>query len=393
MTCRDVMTADPKCCLRDDAVAWAAEIMRDEDVGPVPVVSDPASRRLAGIITDRDIAIKVVAAGRDPRTTRVGEVMTQDVVCCCVDDEYDQALNAMARHQVRRIPIANEDGSLAGIISQADVARRSNEDEVGEVVEEISEPAGMGHALRSRMPHEHRREFPASANIMLMSAACMGIGAGLMYLMEPGRGAGRRARMRDKAASLYNDSADFAGKVQRDLKNRATGMAAEAKSKMKPEEEVPAEKLEARVRSKLGRVSSHPRAIHVHVSNGRVTLEGPVLADELNGIISAMRSLPGVMEVENRLELHDSAANIPALQGSTRRPREVAELMQTNWSPSTRFLAGALGGGLAIYGMRARGPLAKASAAVGAGLLARGISNKEITSWTDWNAARNALHL
>lgn len=387
MRCRDVMTADPKCCLPDDTVAWAAEIMRDEDVGPVPVVTDPASRRLAGIITDRDIAIKVVAAGRDPRSTRVGEVMTRDVVCLCTDDDYEQALDAMGRHQIRRIPIANEDGSLAGIISQADVARRSSEDEIGEVVEEISEPMGMGHA---RLPREYRTNVSSSANMMLMGAACMGIGAGIMFLLEPGRGAGRRAKIRDKATSLYNDSAWFAGKFRRDLRNRAAGIAAEAKLKMSPQhEDVPDEKLEARVRSKLGRLSSHPRAIHVQTENGCVILEGPALTNEVNGIVTAIRSLAGVKEVVNRLELHDTAS----LQGGTRRPREVGEFRQRNWSPSARVAAAALGGGLAFYGMRAKGPLAKASAALGAGLLARGISNKEIGSWADLGAARQALHL
>ncbi len=181
MTCKDVMTADPKCCLPDDTVARAAEIMREEDVGPVPVVSDRTAQRLAGIVTDRDIAIKVVAAGRDPRSTRVDEVMSKDVITCRAEDDYGQALHAMARHQVRRIPVVNEDGALLGIISQADVARQGNEDELGEVVEEISEPTGLrtrtwvdetwtiaswrtGDRLRTeytpdgrRLPHRRRR--------------------------------------------------------------------------------------------------------------------------------------------------------------------------------------------------------------------------------------------
>jgi len=236
------MTADPRCCLPDDTVALAAEIMRDENVGPVPVVTDPSTRRLAGIVTDRDIAIKVVAAGRDPRTTHVGEVMSRNLVTCCAEDDYEEALRAMARHQVRRIPIANADGSLAGIISQADVARRSSEDELGEVVEEISEPASPGHAPVSWKPRHDGRTFNMSANTMLMGAACLSIGAGIMYMLEPGRGQGRRGKIRDKAASLYNDSAYFADKVTRGVRNRATEMMAGAKARVM-NEDVTDEKL------------------------------------------------------------------------------------------------------------------------------------------------------
>src|SRR4051812_27720152 len=116
MLCKDIMTADPKCCCRQDSVARAAEIMRDEDVGPVPVVQDQNEKKLEGMVTDRDIAIKVVAAGRDPRSTCVQDIMSKYMVTCCPDDDYSKALEAMARHQVRRIPVVDESGSLAGII-------------------------------------------------------------------------------------------------------------------------------------------------------------------------------------------------------------------------------------------------------------------------------------
>lgn len=376
MTCKDVMTADPKCCVPDDSVARAAEIMREKDVGPVPVVSDRTEKRLAGIVTDRDIAIKVVAAGRDPRSTRVGEVMSKDVITCCAEDDYAQALHAMARHQVRRIPVVNDDGSLAGIISQADVARQSSEEELGEIVEEISEPSGLGRALGSLKPRSSRygeQEIGFGPNTLLIGAACLGVGAGIMYLFDPNRGRSRRAKLSDKAASLYNESGYYASKVQRDLRNRATGVVASAKAKLTHEDEVADQKLEARVRAKLGRVTSHPHAIHVRAENGCVTLEGPVLAKEVNGLLSDVRSVPGVSEVQNRLQAHEEPGNIPDLQGDVERPRDRWEFMQANWSPAARLVASALGGGLVIYGLRARGPLAKATATVGVGLLARGI--------------------
>jgi Predicted signal-transduction protein containing cAMP-binding and CBS domains len=165
--------------------------------------------RLAGIITDRDIAIKVVAAGRDPNSTRVDEVMSKDVVSCCAEDNYADALSAMARTQVRRIPIVNKDGSLAGIISQADVARRSSEHELGGVVEEISEPANTMRSMRHSWQSDGHNGHGLSA--LLIGAACLTAGAGSMYLLDPDHGRSRRAKLSEKASSLYHDSTHFAG--------------------------------------------------------------------------------------------------------------------------------------------------------------------------------------
>jgi CBS domain-containing protein/uncharacterized protein YwbE len=387
MICRDVMTVNPECCVPSDAVTRAAEIMRMENVGPVPVVADNPGRRLLGIITDRDIAVKVVAAGLDPRSTRTGDVMSKNLITCRADDDYSNALNAMARHQVRRIPVVNDDGSLAGIISQADVARRVAEEEVGEMVEEISEPAGMRQMLgsmSSRFKTRGREESGVAARSVLLSgAAFLTLGAGVMYVLDPARGRTRRAKLRDKAASLYNDSTHYAGKVQRDLQNRATGAVASAKSKLKADEELSDQKLEARVRSCLGRATSHPHAIRVRAENGCVTLDGNVLTPEVRNVISAVRSVPGVREVQDHLHAYESGDHVPDLQGGRPRQGQRSELMQSNWSPATRFLASAVGGGLVLYGMRAAGPVAKATASVGACLLTRGIANKEVTSWID----------
>jgi CBS domain-containing protein/osmotically-inducible protein OsmY len=362
MTCREVMTATPKCCLPDDIVARAAEIMREEDVGPVPVVQDLADKRLRGIVTDRDIAIKMVAAGRDPRSTRVEEIMSKNLIACYVDDDYEQAMRAMAQHQVRRIPVVDKDGKLAGIISQADLARESTDIQLGEVVEEISEPAGLGRTFRSmkhRSTDYQEHEGSSAASALLMGAACLSVGAGIMYLLDPDRGRTRRAKVRDKAASLYNDTGYYAGKMQRDLRNRATGAIAGAKARLSHEDEIADQKLEARVRAKLGRVSSHPHAIRVRAANGRVTLEGSVLAEEFKGLLSAVRSISGVHDVENRLHIYESAANVSDLQGDSRQRRE---FMRGNWSPAARLVAGAVGGGLAVYGLRARAGLARAAA-------------------------------
>ena len=139
-TSRDVMTKNPACAVPEDSVADVARLMKDKDVGPVPIVESHDSKKLIGIVTDRDLAIKVVAEGRDPQSTRVRDVMTSDVVTCRDDDDINVALNAMSTHQLRRIPVVDNGNMLLGIIAQADIATRMNEPaKTGEVVKEISE--------------------------------------------------------------------------------------------------------------------------------------------------------------------------------------------------------------------------------------------------------------
>jgi CBS domain-containing protein len=138
-SCQDVMTKNPSCVKPSDTIERAARLMRDEDVGPLPVVQDEASRKLVGILTDRDIVIRIVAEGRDPRTTRVEEIMATSPVTCQPEDELTRALDLMSEHQVRRIPVVDKAGAVVGIIAQADVATRTRDDEkTGEIVREVS---------------------------------------------------------------------------------------------------------------------------------------------------------------------------------------------------------------------------------------------------------------
>ena len=139
-TCSDVMTRNPVSALPDDTVATVAQLMKDKDIGPVPIVEDKLSKRLLGIVTDRDLAIKVVAEGRDPITLKVKDVMSKEVVACRDTDNIESALDAMAEHQLRRIVVVDSANKLVGIIAQADVATRMDEPEkTGEVVKEISQ--------------------------------------------------------------------------------------------------------------------------------------------------------------------------------------------------------------------------------------------------------------
>jgi len=124
MKCREVLTENPVFCLPDETVGQVARLMRRERVGSVPVVTDEQRRELVGIVTDQDLAFKVVGESRDLDRTTVFDIMTRAVVACRDDDEVDSAIRAMAEHEVRRIPIVNYAGHLVGIISQGDVALR-----------------------------------------------------------------------------------------------------------------------------------------------------------------------------------------------------------------------------------------------------------------------------
>lgn len=139
MKCKEVMTSNLSCCLPSDSVSEAAHQMKDRKVGPIPVVESFDSRKVWGILTDRDIAVKVVAEGKDPNATPVSVVMTSDLVSCHPEDDVDDAIEAMSQQHVRRILIVDERGVLQGIISQGDIATRvNNTKKTGEVVREIS---------------------------------------------------------------------------------------------------------------------------------------------------------------------------------------------------------------------------------------------------------------
>ena len=143
---RDVMTKDPVFCQPGDSLTTVANIMKQKDVGSVPVVESGGSRRLVGIITDRDIVVKAIAEGRSPEAATVKDAMTPNPVSCREEDDVDHALKLMKERQVRRMPIVDSAGQLTGIIAQADVATRVNKDsKTGELVEAISETGTSRH--------------------------------------------------------------------------------------------------------------------------------------------------------------------------------------------------------------------------------------------------------
>jgi len=131
------MTADPRSIALGDPIVKAARLMRDEEVGSLPVIEQG---RLVGMLTDRDIAVRVIAEGKSSESTTVAEVFSRDPVVAEPDQDLDEALRLMARHQVRRLPVV-EDDRLVGILAQADVALEEKEKKTGELVESISQPS------------------------------------------------------------------------------------------------------------------------------------------------------------------------------------------------------------------------------------------------------------
>ena len=131
----DLMTSNPCSIEADKSVAYAAKMMRDEDVGLAPIVEGD---QLVGTVTDRDIAIRLVAEGKDPEATTVREIASTELVTIDPQQDLDEAVRLMAQHQVRRLPVVEEDGRLVGVLAQADIARAGEDRKTGELVEEIS---------------------------------------------------------------------------------------------------------------------------------------------------------------------------------------------------------------------------------------------------------------
>jgi CBS domain-containing protein len=133
---RDVMSTNPCAIDADKPVAYAAKMMKQEDVGLAPIVEGD---RLVGTLTDRDIVLRVVAEGKDPQTVTAREVASTDLVTVDPQQDLDEALRLMASNQVRRLPVV-EEGRLVGVLAQADVAREAKENQTGQLVEDISQP-------------------------------------------------------------------------------------------------------------------------------------------------------------------------------------------------------------------------------------------------------------
>lgn len=144
MLVSDIMTLEPSCCTPGCSAQTAAEQMRQWSMGVLPVVESMETRRIVGVVTDRDLCLAVVAGGRDPARTTVGECMTRETVCCAAGEPVARALEAMRDHHIRRLPVVDSAGGVVGIVSLTDIIRYAAlaESEVVAAVTHICEPLG-----------------------------------------------------------------------------------------------------------------------------------------------------------------------------------------------------------------------------------------------------------
>ena len=142
MKAREIMSKNPRTVTPDTRIQDAARMMKDENVGILPVIEGAGKNKLIAVVTDRDIAIRCVAEGHDSSKCMVKEVMSGDVKTCREDDSVDKIMDLMGREQVRRIPIVDERGSLVGIIAQADIVKKADDGKAERTVEKISQDSG-----------------------------------------------------------------------------------------------------------------------------------------------------------------------------------------------------------------------------------------------------------
>jgi uncharacterized membrane protein len=227
-----------------------------------------------------------------------------------------------------------------------------------------------------------------------MQIVSAGIGAMAMYMFDPERGRRRRALVRDKAVSALNDMGDLAGKAGRDLRNRSQGLWAELKASL-ASGQVSDQVLAERVRARIGGVTSHPRSIWVSARNGHVVLTGPILAHEVEPLLKQVRAVRGVTSVENNLEVYNEPGRVPGLQGERgqRLGGGQFELLQSNWSPGIRVLAGMAGGSMALYGITRRSIGGSVMGAAGLALFARAAANEELARLFGLGARRGTIEL
>jgi len=156
MLAKEIMSRDPACCTPTDTLRTAARLMADNDCGCLPVVEGVSQKRVIGVLTDRDIAIRGVARGKSPDSA-VNDIMTPSPACCSPDDDIEDVERIMTDRQVRRVPVVAEDGRVVGMIAQADLAREDralSDREVGRIVEKISEPTPPRHTIDRQQPEQ-----------------------------------------------------------------------------------------------------------------------------------------------------------------------------------------------------------------------------------------------
>jgi uncharacterized membrane protein len=214
-----------------------------------------------------------------------------------------------------------------------------------------------------------------SRTMLLLSAT---MGAAAMYYFDPSRGRYRRALVRDQLVHTSHKTLHGLGVVGRDVRNRTAGTTAAVRALF---DSSPADDavLADRVRAALGRVVTHPASIEVEARDGIVTLSGPILADEVPQLLSCVRAVRGVRDIEDRLEVHTEPGRVPGLQGQPRqRPGKRSTFMQENWSPTARALGGLAGAAATIWGLRRARSGGTIVSGAGLVLLGRALTNLDL---------------
>jgi CBS domain-containing protein len=153
MKVQEIMSTSPKCCIPSDTATKAARIMKDMDTSIVPIIENEQNRRLVGVVTDRDLCLKVIAEGQDPQNVQVRVCMMPALVCCTPNDDLEKVLDLMRDNQVRRIPVVDDDGVIQGMMSMADVVQCAEmpTNRTHETLKKVSEPTLQASKPRAKM--------------------------------------------------------------------------------------------------------------------------------------------------------------------------------------------------------------------------------------------------
>ena len=218
------------------------------------------------------------------------------------------------------------------------------------------------------------------------------LGAGAMYFLDPQQGRRRRAMWQNQLERMGHSLPDALDVAWRDLSNRTFGVASEMRHLIEADDASDAV-ISQRVRSKLGRCVGHPAAIQVDVADGCVCLSGPVLRHEVDGLLSAVRNVRGVCEVEDQLDVHDSPGTFAPLQGTDRRSTEAAQRTRRQWAPATRLIAGSTGALLVTSGACQRSLMSPLYGLAGLALLARSVANQDFARMLGVSGGRRVIDI
>ena len=221
----------------------------------------------------------------------------------------------------------------------------------------------------------------------------LGLGVGLSYFLDPGRGARRRAHVRDTMAHTAAVTRRALGTTSRDALHRTYGTLAAARRAVHRYGQVDDDVLVERVRAKLGRYASHPHAVRVSASDGTVTLTGPILEREFDALVRAVQRTPGVWDVIDRLEIHEQGGHVPALQGGRVPAGDRLDLLQEHWAPTTRAIVGIAGAAMLLSGMWRRDTRGVLSGVIGATLIVRAAVNVPANRLTGIGSRRRAVDI